>query len=207
MKTNRRTKVDYSLDRIGVRLSGKGLTKHERVLAQDDRVRVRWILDHTTMTDAVVDIGASDGSISERLVKRGQRVFAIERHPAHREALSRLENCWIWRGDAIQALPLLTGGGVALCGEVLEHLTPIEGRALLRAIKLQKLVVTVPNRASRSYDKSKRSRWNWPDHRRNFRLSSLHSCLADSGWIVERVEPIVGTINDSIWLGAVCWRA
>ncbi len=36
--------TDFSLDQIGRRLRGEGLTEQEQILAADDKVRVEWIV-------------------------------------------------------------------------------------------------------------------------------------------------------------------
>lgn len=200
--------VDYSLDRIGDRLSGRNLTPHERVLAKDDLVRVEWILDAIGAPKTVVDIGASDGSIAQRIrwkVDPMPMVFAIEPHPAHKPK----PDMWWFTGDALYGLDdlMMIHIDVLLMAEVLEHLRPWKAQSILRhPISADRLVVTVPNRASKRYDRLKRSRWAWPDHRQNFYADDLQDFLTMCGWKVGRIEPIVGTLTDSVWLGAVASR-
>jgi hypothetical protein len=208
---------DYSLDQIGKRLSGKGLTPHEQVLAADDAVRVQWVLDQVRYR-TVVDIGASDGAFTRRLVRQGRRVYvrqgrrvyAIERHPAHRDALAT-SGAWLWLGEADAGLRALGPCGDrsdALCCEVLEHLSAAEGRRLVQAVRTRRLIVTVPNRHCRSFTAAKRDRADYPDHVRDFSATSLEAWLLTCGWQVQGgVQPIIGTLNDSVWLGAVCVRA
>jgi 2-polyprenyl-3-methyl-5-hydroxy-6-metoxy-1,4-benzoquinol methylase len=203
---------DYSLDEIGKRLRGEGLTKHERILANDDHCRVGWMIAKVATARVVVDIGASDGWIANELALQGHTVFAIERHLKHQQSLAHhYPPMWLFFGDAEDGLRDLGPLGelsTALLGEVLEHLAPQDGNRILAAIGTETLVVTVPNRRSKSYDNSKRSRWNWPDHKRHFTPSTLRQCLDDAGWnVLGGVEPIVGALEDSIWLGAVCRRA
>jgi 2-polyprenyl-3-methyl-5-hydroxy-6-metoxy-1,4-benzoquinol methylase len=197
-------KVDHSFDQIGRRLRGKDLTAHERVLATDDAVRVRWLLAHFADGDSVVDVGASDGAIAHRIQRQTHcPVIAVERHRGHPAPRGLL---W-YAGEAEMILPALPCHS-ALCAEVLEHLTVTAGRALLAALSpdCQRLIVTVPNRRSQSYDNTKRSRWAYPDHVRTFTAKSLTRWLLSCGWQTDQVTPIVGTLNDSIWLGCVCAR-
>ena len=79
--------VDYSLDRIGDRLDHP---EREPILAKDDAVRARWILDRVPPNARVCEVGASDGGITKRLLQRDAAVWAIERHAAHRAKLALL---------------------------------------------------------------------------------------------------------------------
>jgi hypothetical protein len=204
--------TDWSLDAIGKRLRGEGLSAEERVLAEDDKVRVAWVLDHSRPFWNVVDVGASDGSIADAMRElHNPGLFLIERHPAHVAALST-RGMWMFYGEAIdglKALPYMYERTACLCGELLEHLSQEDGAALLRAIgdSIRDLIVTVPNRNAVSYEATGRSRWGWPDHVRWFNQSDLPLWLESCGWNVVTLEPIVGTLDDSIWLGAVCRRA
>jgi hypothetical protein len=209
---------DYSLDEIGKRLSGEGLTPEEQILAADDRERVAWVMNRTrrTIPNVIVDVGASDGALARLWLARGDQVLAIERHPAHVLSLA-LSGAVCYFGAAVDGLTAFGACGVycydVVIAEVLEHLNADDGAVILAAIPEHsdygwpRLVVTVPNRQSASFDSSGRSRWIWPDHRRYFTATSLTDWLATCGWIVDgSVTPIVGTLEDSIWLGAVCRR-
>jgi hypothetical protein len=209
--------TDYSLDQIGKRLRGENLTDEEKILAADDKVRVEWVRDQLKHADYIYDIGASDGSVTATL---DATVFLLESHPAHRDALAR-SGRWCFLGDAedgLKQLPIIDGGlEKAYCGEVLEHLSPEKGAAILHAIPMhcQWLIVTVPHCpvVGDIYGPQGRSRWDWPDHVRRFWPDSLDKWLRSCGWEPyslthdSTVDPIVGTIEDSIWLGAVCRRA
>ena len=209
---------DYSLDEIGKRLRGEGLTPHERILAVDDAARVQWVVGtvgELGWFDTIIDVGSSDGTIARRFLDMGRRVYLIEPHEAHREALARL-GCWTFFGTARQALYRMAWPSngpddrtLAYCGEVLEHLSQDDGYEItmrLHARCASRLIVTVPNCHSATYDQQGRGRWDWPDHKRTFTAESLLAWLTKSFWNVERIDPIVGTLEDSIWLGAVCRR-
>lgn len=203
--------VDYSLDRIGERLDNPDL---EPLLAADDVIRVQWILARSG--GRVCEVGASDGGITKRLIAKGCRLFAIERHPAHREKLSAL-GCWTYFGDANialeQAWPIVFDT-VLLC-EVLEHAEVWDDACRLARNALRvcrqggQLLITVPNVESESYAEAERSRRSWPDHHLMFDDHDLRKLITqadESGRIVKvDIQPIVGTLHDSIWLGAVCW--
>jgi hypothetical protein len=222
--------IDYSYDQIGKRLSGEGLTEHERILAEDDKVRVQWVLEHVKALDdnechspiLVVDIGASDATIGRRIFDAtGFRLAGIEPHPAHRDAMVRAaaDGVYAWVSfvpaeDALFGLPMsdIDNQVAILAGEVFEHLDDAQLDNLMVSVNSHwMLVVTVPNRNSVSYDAQARSRWNWPDHKQHFTASGLGAFLKKHGWtrFNERVgiQPIVGTLDDSVWLGAVCVRA
>lgn len=201
---------DYSLDEIGRRLSGEGLSEQERVLAEDDKVRVQWVRDRINCNHYtnIIDVGASDGSVTDNLT--GTR-FLIERHRAHVDALAResFENgCWLWLGGAHNALISLptVPNSVTVCAEVLEHMDQLDGEDII-ARAHGDLLVTVPNLNSASFDATGRSRWDWPDHRRHFTADGLRNWLESCDWRVAVFAPIVGTLDDSIWLGALCRRA
>jgi hypothetical protein len=208
--------TDFTLDRIGDRLSGTNLTDAEQVLAADDKVRVAWVIHKVTACRprTLVDVGASDGSIAQAIRDRvhggGLTVFAIEPHPAHREALAA-RPFFTFHGMAVPALCALMGVpgafskslyDVALVGEVLEHLDRDRGRQILAQLKcmVRELVVTVPNARCETYLAEGRARRDWPDHKRFFSDDDLAAALA--GWKDVTIEPIVGTRSDSIWLGA-----
>ena len=192
--------TDFSLDRIGERLDHPD---REPILSADDAVRVQWVIDQCGDWDSILDIGASDGAITKRLLEGHptRAVAVIERHPAHRESLLAL-NCWGYYGEALDGLVQLPDDTfeMALLCEVLEHQTTIMGAALLREAKrvAQRVIVTVPNRNAKTYDSEARARWDWPDHRAYFDAKDV----AALGTTV-LVEPIVGSLYDSIWLGAV----
>lgn len=207
-------KKDYSYDRIGDRLSGRNLTKHERVLALDDAVRVRW-MGGGVLSDpfsTIVDIGASDGTISDLWYYRNPMAtfYLIEQHTRHVTSLAaKTSAAWCFFGDASAGLIRLglKRADVVLLGEVLEHMTPRAGADLLRNLPPTAFIfITVPNRNSQSYDKAKRSRWDWPDHKRHFTARSFRNMLTKAGLKIQTLQPIVGTLNDSIWLGAVCQK-
>jgi SAM-dependent methyltransferase len=96
----------------------------------------------------VLDAGAADGFLSERLTARGWRVTALEGDPAQAErARGRCETVLV--GDLAQLAPRLEGPfDAVVLGDVLEHLgepLPVL-RALGRAVVPGGLlVVSVPN--------------------------------------------------------------
>ncbi len=199
--------TDWSLDSIGKRLRGEGLSADERVMAEDDAVRVNWAREQFAGKTLIYDIGASDGSVTDDLY---MTVLAIESHPDHAPPRNR----WWFCGPAIDGLKSVPNFAAevveaAWCGEIIEHLTEQDGKDLLAAIPpyCDTLILTVPNRDAVSYEASGRSRWGWPDHKRFFNQSTLPLWLESCGWRVEKLEPIVGTLDDSIWLGAVCRRS
>lgn len=198
--------TDFSLDQIGRRLSSTDLSPDEQILAADDKVRADWLMNATLPYGTLVDVGASDGWFSKAWIARGQTVFAIERHPSHWASLTGL---WAFHGEAVEAFKYLGATrlslGATVCGEVLEHIDLDAGEAFLRRVPTNDLIVTVPNRHSASYEPA-RSRWHWPDHRRHFTALLLRQWLRDCGWTMHDIAPIVGTLDDSIWLGAVCRR-
>lgn len=206
--------TDYSLDQIGKRLGGEGLTEHERLLAEDDKVRVAWVMgkleaerwspdDFPCHRDAL-DIGASDGWFTAQMVRWGWHVWAVERHPAHVASLTQIRPTpWLFLGD-VEKCPF-PKVDVALCCEVLEHMDAARVKDLLYKIRARTLIVTVPNANCKSYLATGRARRDWPDHRLEFRADSLAERLACVSKDFS-IEPIVGTLDDSIWLGAVCRR-
>lgn len=201
--------IDYSLDRIGDRLSGTNLSEHERVLAMDDRVRAEWILQQVQDETTVVDIGCSDGWFAREWLRQGKTVFAVERHSAHKAHLQDLAGAWTFFGEAKDACIALgrSHGGVTVLGEVLEHLEIEAAESLLRFIPTDDLIVTVPNACAMSYTPHGRARHEWPDHKIHFEPAFLLAMLTRTGWNVTKLTAIVGTLTDSIWLGAVCRRS
>lgn len=206
------TTPDYSLDRIGQRLSGEGLSEQEQILARDDKRRVAWILRQfdgdAHAYQRVVDVGASDGAIAKLVEERiTAPVWRIEKHDAHRdmhEIWSSHTGGFVSFGDAFMALPTVSDGFFdhALLCEVLEHLPSPEAKRLAALVrrKAKRVIVTVPNVNSPSFDNEGRSRWNWPDHRTTFHAERLAYVLNTS--VI--AEPIVGSsLTDSIWLGTV----
>jgi hypothetical protein len=213
------TEPDYSFDRIGDRLDHPD---REPELSADDRVRARWVLDHTSHAPPLLDVGASDGALVRQWIEQwcmvwdgdeydSPVVLAIEPHRGHRKALECLRpDVWTIHDRAELVLPKLSATFLTIrCTELLEHLDEATGAYILNAAKglLHRdggLVVTVPNRDCASIP-AHRQRWNWPDHRRHFTASSLRQTLETCGWRLEALEPIVGDrLDDSIWLGAVC---
>jgi hypothetical protein len=160
----------------------------------------------------ILDIGASDGYFSREMSARGQHVFAIEKHLAHVPALSA-SKAWLWMGDAFDALMHLDLRGqnsMALCCEVLEHMTRGEAIGLLSMIKADTLLVTVPNANSDVF--GERSRRDWPDHKQTFTSQSLESLLRAGGWsrdgggghyigLMDEKGPFR---SESIWIGMSC---
>jgi hypothetical protein len=207
---------DWSLDRIGDRLAGINLNPAEQLMAEDDRVRVAWVVRQVLerRPRTLIDVGASDGTIAAMIkaAREHLTVFAIEPHQAHREVLAS-RPFWTFHGPAVPALTALmnvpdallkTHYDVALVGEVLEHLDRDGGRQILAQLKcmVKQLVVTVPNARCETYMAQGRARRDWPDHQRFFDDDELARSLA--GWRDVTIEPIVGTRSDSIWLGATC---
>jgi hypothetical protein len=203
--------TDFSLDRIGDRLSGKNLTGQELILAEDDKVRVEWVMRQldTEMGGRLLDIGASDGSLSRLAYERhGLTPHAIEPHPQHREALHAIaEIGWV----TFQRAPFCFDSTertyrFALLCEVMEHqdLESAQKYFLGWALALaETVVVTVPNRNAASFEASGRARWDWPDHKSHYTAEILELVAKAEGRRIDKLEPIVGTLEDSIWLGAV----
>jgi hypothetical protein len=132
-----------------------------------------------------------------------------DRHPQHG---TPPPGVWWWHGDALDGLAVLPDFPVyhlALCGEIFEHMTPDDGKRILDRLVdfTDRIVVTVPNRNSVTFDVTGRHRWDWPDHVRYFTQSDFPLWLESNHWNVETLTPIVGTLDDSIWIGAVCRRA
>jgi len=205
--------TDYTFDRIGERLT---FPEREPELSADDYVRVEWVLDLTPAVVPLLDVGASDGSLLARwqatlppdLSAIPIQAVAVEPHAGHRDALDRLRHVLVAHTIAEAILPIFRPQlfAVAWCAEVLEHLTDTAGPALLLQLRAlsPRLIVTVPNRDCASVPKH-RQRWMWPDHRRIYTARDLRADLEGSGWVIERLDPIVGaTVDDSIWIGAVC---
>lgn len=204
-KTARR---DWSYDQIGRRLSYSGPAKTlEAKLASDDARRVKWILEQVLNHSTVIDIGCSDGTIARRCWELGHQVLAIERHPRQ---WPNLRGLWVYGGEAVSALlalPTILAPVTVLCTELFEHLTEAKGEKILLTIPpAATLIVTVPNRESKSSDRIGRGRWDWPDHQRHFTAETLRTWLQACGWRPKVVLPLCGSWHDSIWLGAVCHR-
>jgi 2-polyprenyl-3-methyl-5-hydroxy-6-metoxy-1,4-benzoquinol methylase len=178
-------------------------------------VRVEWVVNRVVALRprTLIDVGASDGSIAQRIKHESLApvtVFAIEPHPGHREALAA-RPFFTYFSTAVPALCALMGvpGALsktlydaALIGEVLEHLDRDGGRQILAQLKVmvRELVITVPNARCETYLAEGRARRDWPDHKRMFDDDELAKTLA--GWKDVKIEPIVGLNHDSIWLGA-----
>ena len=203
---------DYSLDEIGKRLSGEGLTPQEQILAADDWRRVEWVRGAVAgagNTD-IIDIGASDGTLAEWWARLGHRVFTIESHDAHRERLSTLP-VFSFHGDAWTGVTRFTRlrKATVFLGEILEHLDSSYSQQLVQAvaqiIEPDTIVITVPNANCESYLASGRARRDWPDHQQQFQKHGLWTLFEGLDYSI-RVYPIVGTLDDSIWLGAVARR-
>lgn len=199
--------TDFSLDRIGDRLSGKNLSGQELILAVDDKIRVKWIVDRVDeFPGPILDFGASDGAVSRAIVEAwNTRCWLIERHPNHAAALMEFAREYgAWVATSQSAMSLLPNDffGVALVCEVLEHYDRDSGELLLKSLRrsARNLIVTVPNVYSATFDRAGRSRWNWPDHKHHYNAQTFADLLGVS---LDKIEPIVGTLEDSIWLGAV----
>jgi len=204
--------IDFTYDTIGKRLSGEGLTEHEALLAKDDQVRVQWVLDRLRPYRRVIDVGASDGAIAQLLHSRNHQVCAIEPHPRHYNAMQVLDGDGQIDTFTISAQVAFKHLGpddydAMLIGEVLEHLSDEDGTDILVAARrlVDTLVVTVPNAHCASFQPL-RQRDDWPDHRQHFSAQAVVQLLSSCGWRA-RVMPIVGDLGNSIWLGAVAWRA
>jgi hypothetical protein len=202
--------MDYTLDRIGERLDHP---EREPELAADDLVRVTWILDHTPGIACLLDVGASDGAILRRWLERypESSAVAVEPHPAHRSALADLPRTVVVPFRATEGLSLWRANqfSVAWLTEVLEHQETMAAYRMLEALTrvALHLIVTVPNRDCASTPEH-RQRWQWPDHTQVFTARDLRAALESAGWTVTTLEPIVGeSVDDSIWLGAICQRA
>lgn len=207
-----RIAVDYSLDRIGERLDNP---EAEPMLSQDDYLRLKWIQEKWEDAYRLIDVGASDGGITERFVRRSTQheSIVIEPHAGQRDKL--LARLWPFRDRVVfcfstleHAIAKIDGqwADVVLVGEVIEHLEPHIADDFLREIcacGLCRVVITVPNKNAKRYDLQGRSRWQWPDHKQHFTDVTLGLMLARHFTHVD-IEPIVGTLDESIWLGAVC---
>ena len=205
------TEMDYTLDRIGERLDHP---EREPELAADDLVRVNWILDHTPSVRLLLDVGASDGAILKRWLARNPEssAVAVEPHIAHRSALAELPRTVVVPFGMLraQAMDLWHRNLfiVSWLTEVLEHYDAVTAGRILDAVGRVAIhvVVTVPNRDCASIP-AHRQRWQWPDHKQVFTARDLRAALEAAGWTVTTLEPIVGeSLDDSIWLGAICQR-
>ena len=202
------TERDWSLDTIGRRLSGEGLSEQEKVLAADDKVRVDWILSQFHGRETVLDIGASDGAISRLLYsEHGARLLLVEKHPAHQGALVNLAHVssgWYAPDDAMNVLqrwPLNAKVDTALLCEVCEHMHGDRADVLFHIVRsvARRVIVTVPNSNAQSYEANGRARFDFPDHKSFYDQTQFRDTFHCTP------VPIVGTLNDSIWLGGI-WR-
>jgi 2-polyprenyl-3-methyl-5-hydroxy-6-metoxy-1,4-benzoquinol methylase len=96
----------------------------------------------------VLDVGAADGFLAERLTARGWCVTALERDQ-ELAALARPKCAAVVVADLEEAIPSLSGPfDAVVCGDILEHLSDPE--AVLRALSAQvapggTVIVSVPN--------------------------------------------------------------
>lgn len=204
---------DFSFDRIGERLDHPD---RDPILSADDLVRVQWIEKQWAGCTRLLDVGASDGALTERFLKQSpeHEAVVIEPHPEQAAALlvrlrPYLDRVVFYFCPIERAVLLglnVKWPDCVLMGEVLEHIDGAETVVgyVTPIGEHQRLVVTVPNRRSASYDGSGRSRWEWPDHKRWFDTRELADLLQYVGGDELIITPIVGEVNDSIWLGAVC---
>jgi 2-polyprenyl-3-methyl-5-hydroxy-6-metoxy-1,4-benzoquinol methylase len=163
-------------DHIGDRLDRPELVPYEyRHLIADDKARVERILSFP-LAGRVLDVGASDRAISDRLVDRWRvELVAVD-------VDVRVSNVIQW--DVREPPQWLDGPfDAALATEFFEHLTEEDSEIALRNICAVlkpegDLIVTVPNKACADhYVAGCRDRWKWPDHKQAFDAEKLRRFL------------------------------
>lgn len=168
------------VDRIGDRLEHPERVPPEyRHLIQDDKARVDRILAFH-VSGAILDVGASDGAITRRLVRHGRTVVGADvRVPERTQGWAFL--AWDVREPA--AAIMSETFDVAFACEVFEHLTEEDAEVAVRNICAVlkpdgDLIVTVPNKqCADHYVAGCRDRWKWPDHKQAFDAEKLRRFL------------------------------
>jgi len=169
----------------------------------------------------LLDVGASDGFLAERLTRQGWRVTALERD-AGLAAVARRRCEEVVVADLHEGVPPLSGPfDVIVCGDVLEHLAEPERalEGLARHLAADgAVIVSVPNVAHLwvrlmlllgRFDYADRGILD-RTHLRFFTLKTFRACLARCGIRVERLIPVPAPLSPFMagrapggWLQAV----
>ena len=169
-------------DRIGDRLDHPELVPPElRHLIPDDQQRVKRILEFRPDTPWL-DLGSSDGAVFTHIKETWGHLYGPSLYGPSNVGVDLNGSGDVLRDDAL--------GYLAACEpkrfytiyacEFLEHLTPDDGEFVVReAARVSgDLIVTVPNRVpDERYVRENRARWDWPDHRSQYKGYQLESLL------------------------------
>ncbi len=149
----------------------------------------------------VLDVGAADGFLAERLTSQGWRVTCIERDPAL-AAAARRHGCEVIVANLNAGVPSVEGRFDAMvCGDILEHLVSPEEilSSLLRVLTDDGVVIiSVPNVAHLwvrimlllgRFDYADRGILD-RTHLRFFTLKTFHRFLEGCGLDVTELVPV-----------------
>lgn len=192
---------DYVPDRLYARLYQPWtLPESEWPLAKEDWDRVMAITA-LPWHGRVLDVGSGDGTLSALLCSRNPKVSDVACFEPDIAQGNRMLEFWGWRWKKLgryDEFPHDYPGpfDCALCAEVLEHLTPEDGAALLKQIRgvMQPggmLVVTTPIPGG--------SRAVYPGHINVMGYPRLRSMLHAAGFDARESEYIPAR-GDAIWL-------
>ena len=174
------------------------LPRDEWALCEEDWARVDAIT-RLPWRGKILDFGGGDGTLAAMVCSRNPfvvGVHGIDADDAQNAACRKRWGGWPITRDRFPAP--LAGYDGALCGEVLEHLTPEDGHLVLTGIKRElapgaMLCVTVP------YADGPRA--EYPGHIRTFTWKQLGSTLRDAGFTLDEMR---SRDISTIWLMAVC---
>ena len=101
------------------------------------RSRRDWVLDQalqmTKKGDRVLEVGVGCGVFTEALSEAGREVSAVDINPAFLDNVAPLSNVHIHLKDATKPLEL-GRHDLAICSEVLEHVSPESSVAMLKTL-------------------------------------------------------------------------
>jgi SAM-dependent methyltransferase len=122
-----------------------------RVFATSNPMQISFVLDAILQLApaSVLDIGCGSGKygVLAREYLRTARIDAIEGFPKYITALHRATYDHIYEGNALQIVPKLDSRyDLAMMIDMFEHLTPEQGRAMLRELEKRatNVLVSVP---------------------------------------------------------------